>query len=349
VVESRPEEWKKVHALAISRIEQLVLVGDLAPAQELLDTLLRVSRDPASEFAPVAQAGVAQLAAGDVMTHVLLFIRQADEPELPRATRFCLSLGKSVVGQLVDDILVEDNARTIRRLREVLMSFGSASRARLAELCASPNPTVRRTAVDLVRAVGGVDTLHLLVKLLDDEEAQVQRDALRAIVQMGSDEGFAALRDALTTGTPRTREMIMQSLGTLRDERAAPLFAFIIRQGQYRGPLERVYVTCIDLLGALRTSSDVALQALEEAARRGEWYAPFRTRRLRATAVRALGAIGSVEARGVLQQLAASGPRFTQTAARAALADAGSPASDDPPPDDAASPEPAPPPERSDS
>ncbi|HUU35612.1 MAG TPA: hypothetical protein VMW48_16215, partial [Vicinamibacterales bacterium] len=135
----------------------------------------------------------------------------------------------------------------------------------------------------------------------------------------------------------------------LRDERAAPLFAFIIRQGQYRGPLERVYVTCIDLLGALRTSSDVALQALEEAARRGEWYAPFRTRRLRATAVRALGAIGSVEARGVLQQLAASSPRFTQTAARAALADAGSPASDDPPPDDAASPEPAPPPERSDS
>ena len=353
VVETRRDDWKKVHALALARIEQLVLVGDLAPAQELLDTLLRVSRDTASEFAPLAQAGVAQLAAGDVMTHVLLFIRQAEEGELPRATRFCLSLGKSVVGRLIDAILVEENARTIRRLREVLMSFGSAARSRVAELCSSPNPAVRRTAVELVRAVGGADTLRLLVKLLDDEESQVQRDALRAIVQMGSDEGFAALRDALTSGPPRTREMIMQSLGTLRDERAAPLFAFIVRQGQYRGALEKVYLTCLEQLGALRTSSDVALEALEGAATRGEWYAPFRTRRLRAAAIRSLRTIGSAEARGVLQELAASGPRFTQTAARAALAGAArlepdltpSPL----PPDDDTSPEPAPSVERSDS
>ncbi len=351
VVETRRDEWKKVHALAIARIEQLVLVGDLAPAQELLDTLLRVSRDTASEFAPVAQGGLAQLVAGDVMTHILLFIRQAEERELPRATRFCLSLGKNVVGRLIDAILVEENARTIRRLREVLMSFGSAARSRVAELCSSPNPAVRRTAVELVRAVGGPDTLKLLMKLLDDDEAQVQRDALRAVVQMGSDEGFAALRDALTSGTPRTREMIMQSLGTLRDERAAPLFAFIIRQGQYRGAFEKIYLTCIELLGALRTSSDVALEALKEAAVRGEWYAPFRTRRLRAAAVRSLRTIGSAEAREVLESLAATGPRFTQTAARAALASAPAPVAATPqaPPPDDDSPEPAPSPERSDS
>ncbi|MEP7117329.1 MAG: HEAT repeat domain-containing protein, partial [Acidobacteriota bacterium] len=262
LVETRREEWRKVHTLALDRIEQLVLVGDLSPAQELLDTLLRVSRNAASEFASVAQSGVAQLAAGAVMTHILLFIRQADESEQPRATRFCLSLGKSVVGKLIDAILVEDGARTIRRLREVLMSFGSAARSRVGELCASPNPAVRRSAVELVRAVGGPETVTLLVTLLDDEELQVLRDDLRAIVQMGSDEGFARLRDALTSGPPRTREMITQSLSTLRDERAVPLFAFIIRQAQYRGALEKVYLTCLELLGGLRVSSEVALEAL---------------------------------------------------------------------------------------
>ena len=319
VVETRRDEWRKVHTLALARIEQLVLVGDLAPAQELLDTLLRVSRDTSSEFASVARGGVAQLAAGEVVTHVLLFIRQAEEGDLPRATRFCLSLGKSVAGKLVDAILVEENTRTIRRLREVLMSFGSAARARVAELCVSPNPVVRRTAVELVRAVGGVDMVPLLVKLLDDEESQVQRDALRAVVQMGTDEGFAALRDALTSGTPRTRDMIRQSLGTMRDERAAPLFAFIIRQGQYHGAHEKVYLNCLELLGGLRVSSDLTLGALKDAAVRGEWYAPFRTRRVRAAATRALRAIESPDALGVLQELAASGPRGTQTAARAAL------------------------------
>ena len=354
VVETRRDEWRKVHSLALARIEQLVLVGDLAPAQELLDTLLRVSRNTASEFATVAQGGVAQLAAGEVMTHVLLFIRQADEGELPRATRFCLSLGKSVVGKLVDAILIEDGARTIRRLREVLMSFGSAAKARVAELCSSPNPAVRRTAVELVRAVGGADTLPLLVKLLDDEEPQVQRDALRAIVQMGTDNGFAALRDALTGGTPRTREMIASSLGTLRDERAAPLFAFIIRQGQYRGASEKIYVTCIELLGGLRVSSELVLGALKDAATRGEWWAPFRTRRLRAAAVRALATIGSPDASDVLQGLAAAGPSGTQRAARAAVAAARLSAPSVPPavpdPPDLESPsESAPTPERSDS
>jgi len=352
MVETRRGEWRKVHALALARIEQLVLVGDLAPGQELLDTLLRVSRNPASEFAVVAQSGVAQLAAGEVMTHVLLFIRQADEGELPRATRFCLSLGKTVVGKLVDAILIEEGARTMRRLREVLMSFGSAAKARVAELCSSPNPAVRRTAVELVRAVGGADTLPLLVKLLDDEEPQVQRDALRAVVQMGSDQGFAALRDALTSGTPRTRDMIANSLGTLRDERAVPLFGFIIRQGQYRGASEKIYVTCIELLGGLRGSSEIALAALKQAAVRGEWWAPFRTRRLRAAAVRALATIGSPEAIGVLQDLAAGGPRGVQALARAALAGArpSAPSLPSPEASDLESPsESAPTPERSDS
>ena len=322
VVETRREEWRRVLTLAVARIEQLVLVGNLPSAQDLLDTLLKVSRDPGSEFASLAVGGVTQLAAGEVMTHLVLFIRQAEERDLPRATRFCLSLGKTVVGPLVDAVLAEENTRTIRRLREVLMSFGSAARARVAELCSSPNAAVRRTAVELVRAVGGADTLPLLLKLLDDVDPQVQRDALRAIVQMGTDQAFATLRDALTSGTGRTRDLIMQSLFTLRDERAAPLFAFIIRQGQYRGSLQKVYLTSIDLLGSLRVSSDGTLDALRTAVLRGEWWTPLRTRKLRTAAARALRAIGSPEALGVLHDVAASGSRGSRAAARTALDDA---------------------------
>lgn len=316
IVESRPEEWRKVLALGLARIEQLVLVGDLAPAQDLLDTVLHVSRDQASPFAGAARDGITQLAGGEVMTHVLLFIRQAEDAELPRVTRFCLSLGKTVVGRLVDALLAEDGARTIRRLREVLMSFGSAARARVAELCASPNPAVRRTAVELVRAVGGTETLPLLLKLLDDEELQVQRDALRAIVQMGTDDAFIALRDALTSGSPRTRDMITGALNTLRDERAAPLFVFIVRQGPRN---EKVYLSALDALGGLRVSDDTTIATLREAAGSGAWWNPFQAMRLRTAAVKALRALGSAEAVEVLEQLARSGPFGARGAAAAAL------------------------------
>jgi len=320
VVETRREDWKKVHALALTRIEQLVLVGDLPPAQELLDTLIRLSRDPASQVAADARDGVAQLAAGDLMTHLVLFVRQADEAELPRATRFCLSLGKSVATRLVDAILIEENARTIRRLREVLLSFGSAAKARVAELCGAPNAAVRRTAVELLRMLGGSDALPHLVKLLDDPEPQVQRDALRAVMQLGTDEAFTALQTALTSGPARTRDMIMHSVGTLRDERAAPLFAFIVRQSDHRGAYEDFYRSALETLGHLGVSSDATLQALRGALDRGEWWAPVRTRRLRAAAATALRAIGSSEAIAVLEGAALAGVRGVRAAARAALA-----------------------------
>ena len=84
----------------------------------------------------------------------------------------------------------------------------------------------------------------------------MQRDALRAIMQIGSDEAFAALQRRPHVGSARTRDMIMQSLGTLRDERAAPLFAFIVRQGPYRGALEKVYLSRDRALGHLGVSSD---------------------------------------------------------------------------------------------
>lgn len=346
IVESRPDEWRKVLGLTVARTEQLVLVGDLAPAQDLLDTLLHVSRDQASPFAGAARDGVTQLASGDVMTHVLLFIRQADDNDMPRVTRFCLSLGRTVVGRLIDALLVEDGVRTIRRLREVLISFGSAARTRVAELCASANPSVRRTAIELVRAIGGPDALPLLLKLLDDDELQVQRDALRAIVQTGSDEAFRALRDALTQGSARTRDMITGSLSTLRDERAAPLFAFIVQQKQIRGRAEKIHLTALEALGALRLSDDTTLTALREATTVGVWWNPFQTQRVRGAAVKALRAIGSADAYAIIEAVARTGAYGARSAAQAALAAgpraaratgavaAGETVTDDPPPAD---------------
>ncbi len=327
VVESRPDEWRKVLLLGLARIEQLVLVGDLAPAQDLLDTILHVSRDHGSPFAAAARESVSQLAAGEVMTHVLLFIRQAEDAEMPRVTRLCLSLGRGVVGRLVDTLLVEDSARTIRRLREVLISFGSAARARVAELCTSPNPAVRRTAIDLVRAIGGREAVPLLLPLLDDEEVQVQREALRAIVQTGTDDAFAALRDALTGGSPRTRDAITGSLTTLRDERAAPLFAFIVRQGPISGRAEKVFLSAVDALGALRVSNEITVTALVHAAGRGAWWNPVQAKRLRTAAVKALRSIGSADAFAALEGLARRGAYGAKAAAQAALAGARDPAS----------------------
>ena len=136
----------------------------------------------------------------------------------------------------------EDNARTVRRLRDILISFGPAAREYANELKSSRNPAVRRAAIDLLRGLAGDAALPDLRVMLDDPDAQVQREALRAIIQVGTNEAYQMLEQALESGVGRTREAIMQALGAFRDERAAPLFIYILPNTDYKGQHEANYI-----------------------------------------------------------------------------------------------------------
>jgi hypothetical protein len=60
------------------------------------------------------------------------------------------------------------------------------------------------------------------------------------------------LEKALASGTENSRGAIMEMLSSMRDDRAAPLFAYIVTHVDHRGPLRSVYAHAIDSLGALR-------------------------------------------------------------------------------------------------
>jgi HEAT repeat protein len=156
-----------------------------------------------------------------------------------------------------------------------------------------------------------------LTELLGDDEQQVQREAVRAILNIGTDEAYQVLQQALVGGTATSREAIMQSLGTVRDERAAPLFAYILRNVDHRGQLRSVYLRAIEALAALRDPAGVP--ALKDALHRGEWWAPVRTRLLRTAAAAALARVGTPEANEILDEAARTGSRGVRRAARARL------------------------------
>jgi HEAT repeat protein len=103
----------------------------------------------------------------------------------------------------------------------------------------------------------------------------------------------------------------------MRDERAAPLFTYIVRHVSHRGPLVEVYLRAIESLGTLRDPE--AVPPLKEALYRGEWWAPRRTSVLRSAAAEALARIGTTEAQAVLSEAASNGSRGVRTAARARL------------------------------
>ena len=158
-----------------------------------------------------------------MVRHLAMFLQRATDTEFSVAKKMCTTIGPVLVKPMSDALMGEDNARTVRRLRDILISFGPAAREYANELKSSRNPAVRRAAIDLLRGLAGDAALPDLRVMLDDPDAQVQREALRAIIQVGTNEAYQMLEQALKSGVERTREAIMQALGALprREGRAA--------------------------------------------------------------------------------------------------------------------------------
>jgi len=231
----------------------------------------------------------------------------------------CVSLGEVLVRPLAEALSVEERGRTRERLTAILIAFGPAGRRTIERLKNSPNAAVRRTAIHLMRQFGGVDSLPDLTDLLNDSDSMIQREAVRAILNLGTEKAYRVLEEALSTGTERSRDAIMLAIGMQRDERATPLFAYILRHIDHRR-LTAIYLRAIESLGALRDPDGIA--PLVEALGKGEWWAPRRTAALRAASAAALARIGTPEAFSALET-AADGSRRIRAVARPFLENRG--------------------------
>ncbi len=320
-IETAPDRWRDVADIVAAHVEQLTLGGAFGRATTFVEAIAReAGPDGHDQRRGPAGALLDRLAAGPLMRHVVLYLRKAEDADVAAIAHVCHLLGTATVRPLAEALAAEEGGRSLRRLRELLIGFGASGRQAVEQLKQSPNPAVRRTAVDLLRAFGGREALPDLAALLEDSELQVQREAIRAIIQIGTEEAFQVLERALSSRTSRSRDMILQSVGSLRDERAAALFCYVLRHTDYRGSLQPVHLAIIEALGGVSDAGRDAMDALREVLHRGQWWAPGRTATFRRAAAIALRRIGTPAAVAVLEEAAAGGSRRVRAHARAELA-----------------------------
>jgi HEAT repeat protein len=318
-IEDDPDKWKAVVDPVVAHIDDLVLLGDFESAVPLAQALASSAESGApAGRRPVAGAALERLATGHLMDHLVGHLRTIDDEVFEHVKALCHAIGAPVIRPLAEALAAEDRGRAFRRLTDVLVSFGSRGRDAVEQLKNSANPAVRRTAIYLLRAFGGNDALPELAPLLDDADVNVQREAIRAIVTIGTTEAYALLERGLTGGSERSRDAILSALGGMRDERALPLFLHIVGRREYRRTARKVYVSALEVLGSMGGADAIAglTRALDE----GEWWAPFRTAAIRTAAAAALRQAGTPEAMAALQTAASDGSRGVRNAARQQLA-----------------------------
>lgn len=317
-IEDEPAQRVAITKPALSLVEELFLLGDFDAAEPVLarwrdDMTQQADADRRTTAADVMR----QLASGPSMRHMVSHLDGVDDTQFRRVMALCRLIGDVMVRPLAETLSTQERARTRERLTEILLSFGAAGRREVEQLKSSPNPAVRRTAIHLLREFGGSEALPDLTELLDDADPVVQREAVRAILSIGTSDGYRVLEQALVSGTDQSREVIMQAVASHRDETAAPLLVYILEHVSHRGALGWVYARALDLLGQLRDTDSIP--ALKAALHRGEWWAPRRTAALRKAAAAALARRPDAEAMAALNDASQNGSRGVRTAARLAL------------------------------
>jgi hypothetical protein len=314
-IEEDGPRWRDIAETVITHAEDLVRVGYFGQALKLAESVTtegaRVEARKAS-----ARAVLDRLGRGAMMRHAAKQLRTADDQDYERLKRLAHGIGPAVIAPLAEALSAEQDARSRRRLRDILVEFGAAGRESVQQLMNAANWEVRRTAAFLLREFGGAEGLKELQPLLTDTEPLVQREAIQALVLNGTDAASQILLEALTKTSGRPRETLITELAAMRDERAAPLFCYLVRHLD-RKALYSVYVGALEALSLF--GGPDAVEALKDALQKGDWKAPFRTRRIRASAAQALRKIGTSPAIAALRDASTKGSRGVRAAARAEL------------------------------
>jgi HEAT repeats/PBS lyase HEAT-like repeat len=318
VVENDPLRWRDVAQTVAAHADDLVRVGYFDHAWQLVEAILdQGAADP--ERQPHARAALERFGRGSMMKHVAAHLRSVPDEGYERFKRICHAMGTAVVAPLAEVLSSEQDARSRRRLREVLLGFGASGREAVQQLMNAPNWEVRRTAAYLLREFGGTEGLKELVPLLTDAEPLVRREAVQGLALNGSDDASTLLLTALTTSTGKAQQTLASDLMGLRDKRAVPFFAFLLRRMD-PAVMPHVYAAAIEAIAAIGPAAgSEAVAGLESAFKHGQWWAPVRTRRRRTTIAMALRKIGTPEAIEALRAAASSGPRGVRVAARSQL------------------------------
>jgi HEAT repeat protein len=314
-IEEDPHRWRDVAQTVVNHADDLVRVGYFDQAWGLAEAISERSASH-PDRQPHARAALEQFARGSMLKHSAAQLRGTSDEGFERFKRICHAAGTAIIEPLAEALSSEQDARARRRLRDILLGFGAQGRESVQKLMNAPNWEVRRTAAFLLREFGGTEGLKELVPLLTDAEPLVQREAVQGLIMNGSDEAAAILLRALMTSSGRTRETLANEMLATRDDRAAPLFCYLLKHMK-PSAFPRIYAAAVEALGSSKVPGAVA--ALTFALHQGEVWSPMRTRRLRAAAAASLRSIGTPEAIEALRTSSARGPRGARSAARAEL------------------------------
>ena len=253
--------------------------------------------------ARIAQGTLLELSIGERLGDMIDRACSSDTSTSVRAAQLLLTLGGHPVPALIERLGVEEDEDRRARLTGVMIALGEAAVPALTAAIASGNGPRARLGIRIAGEIQCPALAKPLRDLLCAKNGPLQKEAGRALVEMGNSAAMRALLDALESRHDRTAEIAAFGLGTLGAPRSrAALIRRLERAAQDRSwNLAR---EILQSLGQFQTGDRATARALLAWVQRGgpPWRRPDLD--LKLEAVTTLGLLSGPETTEALREIA---------------------------------------------
>ncbi len=264
----------------------------------------------------LAAQGLAQHLSDDVLEGLTNFLCTRTLREDIRAQILpLLTLSpEKMVPRLMDRLVREKDLPVRRLLIDLLVRQGPPAAPLLANYLADPRWFVVRNAVTILGEIREPQSASLLQPLLGHKEVRVARETVRSLTKIGGQRAVGVLLSLVEAEDMMLARQSLLSLGAMKNTAAVPVLLKLISRPDLVGKRVELKKDAIRTLGEI--GSPEAVPALLDILRRQRLWRRGDFNELRAAAAIALGEIGAISAKVVLE--AATEDR-SETVARAAL------------------------------
>jgi HEAT repeat protein len=304
--ESDPAALSDTAAVVGLFLEQAMLEGDFARANQLADRLIGVSGAAAGgsgERRTAAEQAIKQIGREEFLRELVPLLNARPEVDLGELSKLSARLGSGAAPALCNLLYEVQVRKTRRAICEALVVSCKSDVGVLIRQLSDPRWYVVRNILYVLGRIAHQGVERALGEALYHEDIRVRREAICALAEVESPTGRAYLNSALRDPNKEIRILVARLISRRRSDRAAQVIWSVIESPEFgaRDPEERT--AFFQAVG--RTGSDALLPRLERSLVRGAW--PRSNDRIeRREAALAIAWLGTPGALAVLKREAGS-------------------------------------------
>ncbi len=300
-LEKEPDAFHDVVNTILKVLDAFLTLGDFQKAADLLKRLYIILKTYELKDWQIEVIRKMIVEAGDEarIERIGKMLEQEQNVRLEDVSAYLVLLQKNAFPHLIQLLGKLKNSKTRRMVCDALAEIGKNAIDLLAPFIEDRRWYLVRNIVYILGRIGKEQAFPHIQKAFGHEEVRVRREAIQALGLIGGQKAIGLLIKALTDNDIRIRSMAAINLGKIgKAAGLIPLLEVVQSKDFPKGdPTEiKAFFDAIGMIG-----SNEALLVLRQLLERKSWFGRGKTDDVRMGSARALGLIGTPEAKAVLE------------------------------------------------